>query len=174
MWIDDLLLRRRACPEAVTWARQYPTIEAAWAACDRGDWMLWWIERVGRGESGSDERRRLVAVACRCARLALPHVQGGEDRPRLAIETAERWAAGDPQITPAMVLAAAGAAWAAAWAAGAAGDAAGAAWAAWAARAAAGAARAAAGAAEADILRRCADLVRAEYPAPPVRQASHA
>jgi len=23
-------------------------------------------------------------------------------------------------------------------------------------------------------LRRCADLVRAEYPAPPVRQASHA
>ena len=74
-------------------------------------------------------------LACDFAETALKYVPAGEDRPRLAIETARRFVAGSATCEE---LAAAGdAAWAAAWAA--AGDAAG--DAAWdAARAAAGAA----------------------------------
>ncbi len=40
-WADDLR-KLFACPEAVAWARSYPTLDAAWAACQDGSWMLWW------------------------------------------------------------------------------------------------------------------------------------
>lgn len=39
-WTDDLV-RLQACDDAVEWARGYDTMDAAWAACERGDWMLW-------------------------------------------------------------------------------------------------------------------------------------
>ena len=51
-----------------------------------------------------------MLTACECARLALVHIPAGEDRPRLAIETAEKWAHGDPAVTLTMVRAAASAA----------------------------------------------------------------
>jgi hypothetical protein len=37
----------------------------------------------------------VVRAACDCARTALRYVPGGEDRPRLAIETAEAWCRGE-------------------------------------------------------------------------------
>jgi len=64
-----------------------------WNICEDGAVMLNALGQVG--EPGSDARRPLVLAACECARLALPHVLPGEDRPRLAIETAERWAQGE-------------------------------------------------------------------------------
>jgi len=33
--------------------------DAAWAACERGDWMLWWLGRMS-GPPGSPLRRALV------------------------------------------------------------------------------------------------------------------
>jgi hypothetical protein len=103
-----------ACKEAVEFAAKFPTLQAAWDACDRGDWLLWLLGRLS-GPPGSESRRKLVLAACACARLALPHVKAGEDRPRLAIETAERWARQEDGVTLDMVRSAA--AYAAAYAA---------------------------------------------------------
>ena len=81
----------------------------AWEQCERGDWLLWLAEKR------RVDRKLLVLAACKCARLALPHVKTGELRPLKAIETAEAWSAGT--ATKAEVRAAAHAAHAAAYAA---------------------------------------------------------
>jgi hypothetical protein len=172
-WTDELA-RLGACAEAVTWARTYDTPAAAWAACKRGDWMLWIAGRLA-GPPGDETRRPLVAADCECARLSLDLVQAGEDRSRLGIETAEAWVRGE--ATLAEVRAAAKAAYAAyaacaacATASRAAAKAAYAAAAAAAADAAASVAAdaAASAAAAAATLRQCADIVRRHYPQPPV------
>jgi hypothetical protein len=62
--------------------------------------MIWLATKAGV------DRKALVLVACGCARLSLVHVPSGEDRPRIAIETAERWARGDMTTTIDMIRAA--------------------------------------------------------------------
>ena len=178
----------RACEEAVEYAAQFPDLQSAWDACERGAWMLWLAGRYS-GEPGGEGRRPLVLAACACARLSLVHVPQGELRPLKAIETAEAWVRGD--ATPEQVRASAEAAWAAAaeaarasaswaaaWAAASAAEAeasarASAPWAAaWAASSAAAAAAASASAAWAaaardETLKTCADIVRQFYPQAP-------
>lgn len=44
---------------------------------------------------GKVDRHLVVRAACACARTALQHVPDGEDRPRIAIETAEAWCRGE-------------------------------------------------------------------------------
>ena len=110
IWQDNLT-RLRACDEAVEWAQNYKTFPAAWEACKRGDWMLWLAARSGV------DRKALVLAACACARPALKYVPKGEKRPRIAIETAERWARGDATIEDLSLTSAASAAYAAAYAA---------------------------------------------------------
>ena len=68
-----------------------------------------WNQWADAGKLDID-RKVLVLPACECVRLALVHIPAGEDRPRLAIETAEKWAHGDPAVTLTMVRAAASAA----------------------------------------------------------------
>ena len=100
-----------ACHDAVAWARWHDTLEDAWAACDRGDWMLWLAGRVS-GASGSESRRLVARAAAACARLALPEWQAknpDDTTVEGAILAAER---GDPKECRK-----ASAAWAAAWAA---------------------------------------------------------
>jgi hypothetical protein len=80
-----------ACAPAREWVGNR-TVAQAWAECSRGDWLIWWAERTGV------DRRLVVRAACACARLALPYVPEGEDRPRLAIETAEAWARGEATL----------------------------------------------------------------------------
>jgi hypothetical protein len=84
----DKLQQIDACDEAIEWVGSRSAAEA-WRDCPRGDWMLWLLARVGA------DRRRIVLAACECARMALPYVPEGEDRPRIAIETAEAWARGE-------------------------------------------------------------------------------
>ena len=154
-----------ACREAVEWAREFRSMMEAWRACERGDWMLWYIGRLsGKPESAS--RRRLVLCSCKCARLGLPYVPQGEKRPLVAIQTAERWAHGEGGVSLEDVRAAADAA---AYAASAASAAAYAAYAAASAAYAAAnaAAYAAYAAARLRVLSECADLVREAYPTPP-------
>jgi len=154
-WIPD-----NACADAVKWVGR-KSLTVVWRTCQRADWMLWLVVRVC-------EQRVAVLCACECARTALRYVPKGEDRPRLAIGAAERWAADPTEINGAAAAGAAGAAgdgtWDAAGAAGytwaaaaarAAGYAAGAAGYTWAAAAAgaAGAAARAAGAAAGDAAR---------------------
>ena len=79
-----------ACSEAVEWAKGYPTLQAAWDACERADWMLWLVARV------DGEIRPVTRLAmCACARTALRYVPAGEDQPLRAIETGERFARGE-------------------------------------------------------------------------------
>jgi hypothetical protein len=142
--------------------------------------MLWLAGRCA-GEPMSDLRRSLTLAACECARLTLPHVRSGEDRPLRAIELAERWARGEAVLRDELRDAAAAAdayadAYAAAYAAYAAYAAATAATAAYAAYAAATATAAATAAdaasatytaARKETLRKCADILRKHYPKPP-------
>jgi hypothetical protein len=120
MKLTTRLRRMGACPEAVEWAQPYATLQEAWDACERADWMLWLI-----GHLDGRYSRRLRLAACACARTALRFIPAGEDRPLRAIETAERFARGeatDAQLATAWAAAGAAAraaaraaAWKAAW-----------------------------------------------------------
>ena len=142
------------CAEAAEWLETQPDVATAWNCCQRGDWMTWLLTNLPTPKDVS------VTLAIRFARSVLHLVPAGEERPRLAIEAAERWLAEPTEDNRAAARAAAwaadaaadAAAWAAAWAADAAADAA-----AWAASAAASAADAAA---HADIIR---EVVSAEW-----------
>ena len=161
-WIEPIA-DMEACDEAVDWCEQFDSLDEAWQACERGDWMLWLLGMLS-GPPGSGSRKKLVLVVCQCARLALPYVKKGEMRPLKAIETAEAWARGDEGITLQDVRDAA------ARAASAASAAARVAYATYAADAAARASDAAARASDAayvDTLRECADIVREYYPVAP-------
>ena len=161
-----------ACKEAVDWVATQPDAATAWRTCQRGDWMLWLAGRLS-GKPWSVKRRRLVLCACECARLALKYVRPGEDRPRLAIEAAEKWARHEGPTLDEIRAAAAYAADADAYAyaAYAAYSAYAAAYASYAyAAAAAYAADAAAAsyaAARVKTLSACADIVRKHYPRAP-------
>ena len=167
-WTDKLV-QLNACREAVEWAKGYPTLTTAWAACDRADWMLWLAGKVCRT---LPQRKRLVLAACACARTALRYVKVGEKRPRAAIRTAERWAHGDRSVSLQDVRSAADAA-IAVYAANAAYAVTSAVYAAHAVYAAAAyAAYAVTSAAAADAVRtttlaRMAKIVRKHYPTPP-------
>ena len=107
-WIKPIT-QMGACREATKWCNNFDNLASAWAACERGDWMLWLLGELS-GEPESDSRRELVLIACKCARLALPYVKEGEERPLKAIETAEAWARQENGITLEDVRAAADAA----------------------------------------------------------------
>lgn len=95
-WIDELE-DLNACNDAVQWAQSYDSLDVAWAACERADWMLWLLGRLS-GPPESEARKPLVLCACACARTALRFVKEGETRPLACIETVERWARGEASI----------------------------------------------------------------------------
>ena len=103
--------RRGACSEALAWLRAQPDAATAWEACERPDWLIWWLKR-----QPATDRKTLVRIACACARTALRFVPEGEERPRLSIETTERWLVGDAAIEEVRTAAAAAAAYDAAYA----------------------------------------------------------
>jgi|ERR1035437_6361025 hypothetical protein len=83
------LKQQSACSEGVRWVGD-KTLAQAWNAFDRSDWMFWLIQKSGKIPQG-----QLVLVACACAYSSLPNYEKqcpGDDRPRKAIEAAERWA----------------------------------------------------------------------------------
>ena len=80
-----------ACCESLEWIGDRDLV-TAWTECPRGDWLLWLAAKVGI------DRRRLVMTACATAREAMQFVPAGEDRPRIAIETAEAWCRGEATI----------------------------------------------------------------------------
>lgn len=170
-----------ACSDAVEWLERekFQTSQMAWDKCDRGDWMLWLLGKLS-GKPQSDSRKKLVLATCACARLALPYVVKGEERPLRAIDTAEKWARREDGVTMKDVQNAAAAAEHAAYdvAYDAADDAAAyfasyaayyAAYTHYTTEAASYAAEAASyAAARAAILRECANKVREIYPEAPL------
>ena len=113
----ERLTELHACGEAVEFCRGHRSLQSAWDACERGDWMLWLLGRLS-GPPESASRRKLVLAACQCARLALRYVRAGDMRPLAAIETAERWARGEDGVALETVRNATAAAYAAAAARG--------------------------------------------------------
>jgi len=195
-----LLKKLNPCGNAVVFVEKYKNPQGAWDACNRGDWMLWLLGKLS-GSPRSKSRKKLVLTACKCARLSLKYVPKWEKRPLKAIQVAENWARGKGKKLKDIRIAAADAAAAAAdvayaysadAAADTAYDAAYAAGTAYADNAAAAAAAADAATcvaacvatdaacaanvavyANADILRKCADIVRKNYPiAPKLRKSS--
>lgn len=81
-----------ACSKAVIEASKFKTLQEAWIACERGDWMLWLLEKQA-GEVGSASRRKLVFVAAQCARLALPYIE--DQRVLDCIEACEAYSRGE-------------------------------------------------------------------------------
>jgi len=190
-WITRLK-NLRVCPMAVEWAAQYETAQAAWDACGRGDWMLWYCGAVA-GPPDSASRRRLLLACVECAELAYPCVReqdravvrrclntalaSGTNQAGVRLDALRRAseAAHTASITPACF--GNGATHAAAHAADAGLDTV-------AAMAASGAAGTAAIAlahahagcapgdddAKAAALQRCAELVRGHYPTPPAAE----
>ncbi len=96
-WIKKIR-KMGACSDAVKWGEHFKTLEEAWAKCERGDWMLWFLGKLAGGV-GSDSRKKLALVACQCARLSLTNVKKGETGPLKAIEITEAWARGEVGIT---------------------------------------------------------------------------
>jgi len=88
----QLLKSLGACEEARLWARR-KTLKKVWESCERGDWLLWLCARM-IGKPGWPTHQEIVLAACDCAETALQYVKKGKDRPRIAIETARRWADG--------------------------------------------------------------------------------
>ena len=177
----QLLSDLSACRDAAEYCAKFDTLEAAWLACERGDWLLWFSAKRGV------DLKIIVRAACECARLALPHTK--DPRVLSCIETAEKWTRGEATIEEVRVLrsvaeaaaasaaasaaaASASAAYAAYAAASAAASAADAAYAAASAPAAAAAYAPAAAAAYADAARakvraECAAIVRKHIPSLP-------
>ena len=86
------------CDDALDWLSESKstTPQEAWESCERGDWMLWLLGKLSgiKRKNSGIKRKKLVLATCGCARLVLAFVREGENRPRICIETAEKWARG--------------------------------------------------------------------------------
>ena len=82
-----------ACEKGVLWASQFRGArQECWAACERPDWMLWYLGTMVALRRF--HRKNLVIIACQCARTALQYASDGEKIALAAIETVEAWAGG--------------------------------------------------------------------------------
>lgn len=86
-WITGLK-RLKPCSDALKWAMQYSTVEEAWGACNRGDWLLWYAARVNLTP---ERHKNLVRAACLIAKTRLDKVASGDNRPSHAITVTLAW-----------------------------------------------------------------------------------
>ena len=82
-----------ACDEAVSWLKStdHATLQEAWDGCERADWMLWLLDKLGA------EQGLMVSLACDMAD-SVQHLWlarfPDDDRPANAIRTARAWCEG--------------------------------------------------------------------------------
>lgn len=91
-WLEDFK-KLNPSSEAIEWVRngKFKTLEQAWIACNRGDWMLsYWAKH--HGPITPETHKELVVCASEIARKLLDFNPKGENRPLRAIEAAEVWA----------------------------------------------------------------------------------
>ena len=93
---SELLSNLGACSDARAWARG-KDLHTVWTTCERGDWLLWLCGKMV-DQAARPTRKELVLATCACAETVLPFVNVGDDRPRLAIETARAWARGEASV----------------------------------------------------------------------------
>ena len=95
----DVCVRHVACRNGLR-AIKGLTLAEWWSKTERGDWMLWLCGKR-QGEKGWPTRQQIVLAACDCAELSLSLFEKkypNDNRPRVAIETARKWANGDVGI----------------------------------------------------------------------------
>jgi hypothetical protein len=80
----SILKNKNACPEAVI---------DLWNECDRADWLLSILSEMV-GQKGWPSRKTVVLCACDCAETSLEFIPENENRPKIAIQTARKWAEG--------------------------------------------------------------------------------
>jgi hypothetical protein len=76
------------CEDALIWAKGYKTLQDAWNACQRSDWMMWWLKKPGT------DKKISVQLAVLFVERVLPVYEAkypNDDRPRKAIAAAKRW-----------------------------------------------------------------------------------
>jgi hypothetical protein len=97
---DALLCKLRtleACTAAIEWLKStdHATLQSAWDACEKPDWMLWLLHRLGA------DKKIMVTLACDCAETSL-HLYAkrypDDDRPANAIRVARVFANGTATI----------------------------------------------------------------------------
>jgi hypothetical protein len=84
-----------ACHDGASWAKSKKTLREVWETCERSDWMIWALRKIGFKD---DRKYRLYA--CACVR-GTPLADGRtlwdllvDQRSRNAVEVAERYADG--------------------------------------------------------------------------------
>ena len=87
--ILKVLDKLRACEDALEWLAGLPegtTLQAAWEACERGDWLLWILVRMHPRDS--EYHRFIIRSAQRALRIA-----GADVDPSLsaALEAKKVW-----------------------------------------------------------------------------------
>jgi hypothetical protein len=91
----DILRNKEACTEAVKWVKESKaeTFIDLWNECDRADWMLWIMAKMIK-EKEWPSRKTVVLCACDCAETTFKFIFEDEPRPKIAIQTARKWAEG--------------------------------------------------------------------------------
>jgi hypothetical protein len=93
---ETLLNNLCACSPAKEWAKG-KDLATVWATCERGDWMLWLLEKMAE-KPGWLTRKQVVGIACDCAETALKYVKPDETRPAECIAAVRKWIAGEATI----------------------------------------------------------------------------
>ena len=90
-----------ACTDAKEWVLSLNddvSNEAAWTACERGDWMVWLIGALHRRDAITRQVLTLATVAC--TRTALPRLAGrpAESAVSALLDATERWCRGEADM----------------------------------------------------------------------------
>ena len=90
-----------ACTDAKEWVltlNDDVSNEAAWTACERGDWMVWLIGALHRRDAITRQVLTLATVAC--TRTALPRLAGrpAESAVSALLDATERWCRGEADM----------------------------------------------------------------------------
>lgn len=83
--ISSWLHKNNACSQSVMWVNMnnIQSLEEAWNACNRGDWLLWLAQKLGIN------RRKLAMCGALCAHTAVQYME--DARSREAIRVAFLW-----------------------------------------------------------------------------------
>src|SRR5260221_1252859 len=92
-----------ACDEAINWLEEnkFNSLQEAWQVCKRADWMIWLLNKYSGG-CNSKLRKKLTLTTCEIARTVL-HIfetkYPNDKRPRICLETTEKWASNQDGVT---------------------------------------------------------------------------
>jgi hypothetical protein len=96
MKVQTWLKQTDACSEGAEWAKDKASFKEVWDSCQRPDWMLWGLARIGY-----KDERKLRLYGCACVR-GTPITKGRtvwdllkDERSRKAVEVSERFANGE-------------------------------------------------------------------------------